>query len=153
MESAQLIGGEESWYDSLQDSRCAVAEGQGCQHDLSSSARVSKDEVEDVPPEARGLRERKLRLLLISVVVFLDSMAAKLHSPVVTQYTYQVITEQVYGNASIDVSISAHPCINASDNGTDTSDADSLRDEVRGPASRVLFLILNKNKHRLSNVY
>ena len=72
-------------------------------------------------------RGQKRRLTLLTLVTFFWMCAAKFHSPLVTQYTYQVYTESVYGNASAGVHISKHPCVN--DTGG-ASGVDARDDEV-----------------------
>ena len=69
-------------------------------------------------------RGQKRRMTLLTLVTFFWACAGKFHSPLVTQYMYQVYTESVYGNASAGVHISKHPCVNGTggSSGVDTRD-------------------------------
>ena len=55
-------------------------------------------------------------MALLMLMSFFFSCAGKFHSPLMTQYIYQIYTESVYGNASAGVHISKQPCVNDTGN-------------------------------------
>ena len=91
-----------------------------------------KQEQQEEKEDREDSRENRRRLALIALVTFLMSCAGKMHGPVLTQYVYQIYTNQVYGNASQGVHISSKPCVNASSaEGLNSSDdTDPRRQEV-----------------------
>nr|KAG5703644.1 hypothetical protein BaRGS_002518 [Batillaria attramentaria] len=77
---------------------------------------------DELKPET--VKGQKTRMALITLVGFLTAAAYKMHSPLMTQYTEQIYTQQVYGNDSLDVQVSKTPCV-------DNSTTDPRKDKVQ----------------------
>ena len=73
------------------------------------------------------MRDVKRRMALVTLIAFFVSCSGKFHAPVMTQYVYQIYTNEVYGNISLGHQVSKQPCMNSS---ALNSTRDPLMEEV-----------------------
>ncbi|KAK7492505.1 hypothetical protein BaRGS_00016171, partial [Batillaria attramentaria] len=74
------------------------------------------------------VKDQKTRMALITLVGLLVAAAKKLFDPLMTQYTYQVYTQQVYGNDSHHVQVTRQPCV---DTNSSNSSVDPRVEQVQ----------------------
>lgn len=77
------------------------------------------------------VRNQRKRVFLLTLIGFIVAAGEKLNSPLLTQYTYQVYTEQVYGSNSADIHVSKEPCVNSSSNSSTDTRIQQVRDESK----------------------
>ncbi|KAK7116202.1 hypothetical protein V1264_001926 [Littorina saxatilis] len=110
-----------------------------CQDFNESENSVSEDAQKVHAEDGEVIKNQKTRMFLLVLIGFLASCASKIDVPVMTQYTYQVYTEQVFGNLSAGVHISKQPCVNSSYALT-SSDTQQVQDQSGDFLSRTTLI-------------